>query len=478
MPPSYTFRAYRKLKRNGVLTQSFRYEAFFVIMWGAAILSIFAALGMAIWLLVSFFVYEDGHALRSTLTLLCIVALLFYTYILRKHGFRVMVRAGVFPFCCTGGVFPQSLDELKCVLLEYHRQKKHYTIVGGGWSHFLWRRIATGTRVFLHNFHGKRNGGEVWHSGTTIAEVQAQYKARGESLAHFPTMDYISIGAWVACFNHGNTGDKYKNLDRHPIKRVYIFNINSNKEFVYDLKSAQVLLATNTYISPNLVITGVEFNSVKDSQVQKRLVMVQNEETANQWLQDGAYLRMMFIGGTRDYAMALRWDDVYKPTQHKDPHFCSRMCLFLQTDVFSVVGGWHESPDNFTGISKLSDANKWTPPIYPFMTVAVILSRIVNFEVFFKINNTLCARDLAQFVQKAIRMHKEVGGRSEVRYDTQGEHTLLYWDISLSGNFDKPFRLLQTLEFNGCKVTHVALHPGKYHDVPVEPLLQVQPCVL
>ena len=462
-------RSYQNIPKQEAKTRCNSYEVFFVIMWGSAVLSIPAAIGLFVWLLTSFWTYDDDHALRVTFTLWVVGLLMFYTCVLRRHGFRVMIRAGAFPFFYTGKVFPRSLNELKVILQKYKREHKSYTVIGGGWSHFLWRKSATGVRVVLHKFHGKRDRSEIWNSGTTIAEVQKHYKFFNKSLAHFPTMDYISIGAWVACCNHGNTGDHNKNTV--PIKNVYILNVSSGYEKSHDLKSAQRLMATNNYISPDLIITGVEFNLVSDIKVQKKLVLVKNSNTAKEWLKPGANLRMMFMGGTRDYAMALRWDEFRQNNipHHIDPHLCSRMCLFLQADVFSVVGGFHESPDKFNGVSSLSDANKWTPPIYPFMTVAVVLSGIKNFEIFFRVTGRLNEYDLSRFVQSTISMHKNIGGRSELRYDDRELDTIVYWDISLSSYFNQPFKVLYSLTFNQNKVTHVALHPGKFDDLTVYP---------
>ena len=91
------------------------------------------------------------------------------------------------------------------------------------------------------------------------------------------------------------------------------------------------------------------------------------------------------------------------------------------------------------------------------MTLSVVLAGIKNFEIFFKLETALDGDTLFRIVTDAIAMHKELGGRSELRYAAPSRNTRVCWDISLARGFERPFAILAALG-----VRTVALHPGKY----------------
>jgi len=72
---------------------------------------------------------------------------------------------------------------------------------------------------------------------------------------------------------------------------------------------------------------------------------------------------------------------------------------------------------------------------------------------------------LLSMIQGLRDMHKETGGRTEIRFGTQ----VVFWDVSLQHSFERPFMKLKNLG-----VTRVALHMSKYNPtVDILPVVSV-----
>jgi hypothetical protein len=205
--------------------------------------------------------------------------------------------------------------------------------------------------------------------------------------------------------------------------------------------------------------------------VQKKGILIRNQNDAADWLIPTAYLRVIFMGAARpDYAIGLIWtpvrpDDV--ENSHRDSHFCSKYCQYTQVDNCSVVCGWHEPMSAYNGVTSRYHANLWMPGILPLESLVVLCAGYRNFEIFFKIEGGLTDASLYKLVTECIAMHQKYGGRTELRNgQTNG---IICLDVSLRGNFDQPFRLLS----NNFKVRQVALHLGKWHDLPTYPCVKV-----
>lgn len=429
------------------------YSLFFVGVWASAVLAIPAALGLFAWLLASVVDHTDhAHTERVVWLSIGISALVAWTILLRLHNFRLEIRAGTFPLPCKADRYPRDEIELRQSVLELRaRLGRAPTVVGSGWAHFLWRRGARSPLVFTHEFKGLDEDGR-WRAGTTIAHVQKHLKAQGRSLSRHPTMDYISLGAWVAQFNHGNEGDVET---PSPIADVVLLDADADAKIgPMPLREARERIerAPGRY-----VVLTLRLDDAPNDTLQKRIVKVHDEQSAADWLVPGAHLRLLFLGSARDYGLGLRWQAVYDASAHSDPHLCSRFCQFLQVDVCSAVCGWHEPLDRFVSILTRYEANRWLPTIWPFMTLSVVLSGTLNFEIFFTLDEPLNGARLWALVREAIALHQRIGGRSEVRYAKPSRSTIVYWDISLSRGLEQPFLLLQRLGVAQC-----ALHPGKY----------------
>ena len=156
---------------------------------------------------------------------------------------------------------------------------------------------------------------------------------------------------------------------------------------------------------------------------------------------------------------------MYKNVEHYDPHCCSKFCTFLQADICSACCGCRENYDNWKGISTLREANRWSPTIWPFETLITVLGGYKNFEIIFRVP-IMSPLVLLSMIQGLREMHKETGGRTEIRFGTQ----VVFWDVSLQHSFDKPFMILKKLD-----VKCVALHMSKYNpaEVKILPVVSV-----
>ena len=280
--------------------------------------------------------------------------------------------------------------------------------------------------------------------------------------------DYISIGGWIACSNHGNAGNSNVG-DEGAIADVRILDMRQNTVDTVNFKEARKRFSSAR--ARDYCVVDVSFVPVYNTFIQKRGIVMDSPDEAARWLAPGAILRMAFFGAARPHAIGLRWERLYSDTDHVDPHCCQPFCQFLQVDVFSAFGGCIEGMHMFDGKSELYYANKWVPPIFPFMTVAVVLGGVRNVEVLFKLSEPLNGNTLYKLCDAGIRVHKKHGGRTEVRYGRPAANSVVYYDVSMSRGFGDVFLMLK--EVMG--IERCALHDGKYNNLSTAPLARVSP---
>jgi len=431
------------------------YDTFYVLIWGTAVLAIPTSIGLMIWLVLTIVPHEDDHTVRIVLLSLAVLLLLAWTIGLRRHGIRVLIRAGAFPGWCMGDRYPHDeLEFRQAVIDTKQRYNRNPAVVGGGWGFFLKRRGPPAPRIFTHNFKGLLAGeSNRFHAGTTIHAVNKHLLKSGKTLPSHPTMDFISLGSWVSCANHGNDGDSQTT---NAIESVTILDMNTNATKRTGYFEARRLFDSD--FEGKFCVLDVSFNDVDNRVVQKRGILVNDAQSAADWLAPGAALRLLFLGAARGYGIGLRWEKPYGHDTHPDPHCCSRVCQFVQVDVFSVFCGWHEKMEKYAGKTSLYEANHWTPSIYPIMNIGLIFTGILNFEIFFLLTQPLDGNTLFKLTSTVIKMHKRLGGRSEIRYASPGANTIVHWDISLrKQHFPAAFKLL----YETLGVSQVAVHPGK-----------------
>lgn len=478
-----TYGIHRHYYSEDVMT--FAYNLYFASIWLTNVVAIPALFVLLAWSLL-----WNQVTSRLVVGLSISMACLIWIVYLRLHGSRVLMRAGAWPAFCTGDYFPTSVSELKIAAFEVYRKSgRPPEVVGSAWGFFLYRRGPRGPRIFLHKFRGKVEGTNRWKSGTTLVQLNNDLLKNNKTLRTHPTMDYISLGSWFACSNHGNGGATAgKSSDALKDARVLDMTTDRIETWTYSqirerFDAEHLRIRTHKDAAPcRYCIVDCEFdNTAENKDVQKRCIVIDSAAAAAEWLNPTQDLRLLFLGAARSVGLGVQWGPVYDSEYHghRDPHFCSRFCQFLQVDVCSAVGGWYESAyyeergvkylKNFTGVTSLYHANRWMPTVWPIQTISVVLGGYRNFEIFFKLDEVLTGEALFRLVHNLIQMHKKHGGRSEIRHGAPNSAICL--DVSMNKEFDAPFLLL----FKEHNVQRVALHPGKWnHELPTKPCTRVE----
>lgn len=488
------------------------YKAWFVSVQLVGFLAFVQAWGF---LVGGSLVALDGTDWSLAIWLWCAAALsLFVSSMLRVHSVRVRLRAGATPdltgiwarFCC-GDIAPRTEAALREALMSERR----YSVVGSGWGFLLMRKGPPAPRLYTHRYTGFTDTNEQlapsrrrWAAGNTIAAVVKQLEREGLTFSTHPTMDYISLGAWFARGNHGNGGNHSSARgSSNTVVDVRVYDMRTKQEETLSYKQLRRRIDNedNARRGPGVAawqpsricIIDVLFdherlvptlepgervrrrNVVTTPQrgvVQKRGVIVNSPSSAQEWLAAGAHLRVLFMGGAKRgpwcggakrgyYGLGIRWEAPYARSDaqdHVDPHFAQRFCTYMQVDNCSVVGGWHESMQTFAGLTSHSNANRWMPSIDPIEAAFVVAAGYLNFEVVFRWPAPgLSGYHLFKFTQSLIAMHREIGGRSELRYGKDSPSTPVFLDMALRGSFYRVFELLANYN-----ITRVALHAGKF----------------
>ena len=372
----------------------------------------------------------------------------------RTNTIRIVVRTGAF------GMAPTACSSAKILKMFEGLQP---TIVGSAWGFFLQRRTAKTPILSMRNFIGRdTESSDCWAAGSTIKEVLDYYEVLNKTFPSHPSQDDITIGSWFATGSHGSGGDIGKSSSSvlhsaevvcfNPPAILLLEHKDGDDGDVYK-KLRDIFDNPNS----NHVITWIKFhNFVKNNVIQKEAFDVNNVVNAGLWLGSGAILRVLFVGAARD-GLGIRGVESYNLKAHTDPHCCSKCCTFFQADVCSACCGCKEDYTRWNGLTTLREANRWSPPIIPLETLIAVVCGYTNFELVFRVLDEsgidqMTASLLEKMVRKLREMHKEIGGRAEIRYGTG----VVFWDMSLQRSFERPFQLLRDLG-----VRRVALHPGK-----------------
>ena len=372
----------------------------------------------------------------------------------RNNSVRTIIRAGA------AGVAPR-LGSSADILRLFKGQRP--TIVGSAWGFFLQTRTAESPVLSLRNFTGQGKGDKRgwWRAGTTIREVIDFYVKQGKTFASHPSITEITIGAWFATGSHGNGGNAGK-----PSTSV----LEAVEIVCFDPPSVQIIdnykEIRAIFDSPNVnhVITYVKFHNLEENRMlQKRAFSVDSVQSANKWLSSGAILRVLFVGAARE-GLGIRWEKPYEKTEHIDPHCCSKCSTFIQADVCSPICGCRENYTHWNGLTTLYNANIWAPSVIPLETFIAVIGGVTNFELVFRVKE-MNGVVLEKMVRLLRDMHKDIGGRTEIRYGTG----VVFWDLSLTKSFGKPFNLLA----ENFGVKRLALHPGKYQPRNIKTTMKI-----
>ena len=319
------------------------YRCYYALVWLPAIFAVPTAITLAIWGITQ---YQSVPRLWIGLGVGAVLAIV--SVFMRTHGPRVMIRAGAWPALCIGDYTVRTEAELRqAAKAVFESTGKPPTVVGSGWGFFLYRKGATGPRIFTHRYTGRQETDRTrWKSGTTIMSLtRTLLKERNQVLETYPTMDYITLGGWFGPACHGNGGPA-SGVSSDAMLNARVLDMTAdrivgNKPMGW--KELRRLFDSKDhykYCILDVMIT----NTKPNSDVQKKGIIIDSQAKAAEWLDVRSYLRVIFLGAARkDYGIGLLWLPIYDTEEsHRDPHYCSRYCQYTQVDNCSVVCGWHE----------------------------------------------------------------------------------------------------------------------------------------
>lgn len=341
--------------------------------------------------------------------------------------------------------------------------KGNVTIVGQGWHFFLHGKKPSNKVVFTQKFCDPYPHKNVsyYPCGMTIGALAKKMKKKKKAFWSMPSYENISVGAWIMDWNHGSQGDKGKPSD-HAFDMVDYLDIkNITKQVEYkniDRKDVKCLLGVS-----------INEDNLNKNKPYKKSAMLINDKDAMEWWLKPCMQRVLFIGRKK---IGVVWretqsDDAVSWSKsccskhvHKDPHFCSRFCLWFQIDPLNYVDDcgccslfncFQEDTKKYESIVKHYEINRLVPYIATIMTVFTCST--YNFEIFVDLGEETGKRTdfLFDLVEK---LYEIKSGRFEIRYGGR----FLFIDVSSKKkNFNKPFKILEKLG-----VTEYALHKGKY----------------
>jgi len=329
---------------------------------------------------------------------------------LSAAGARARILSGNSPFgCFRAPRSPEEFAEELCA--TWMATGRRPTVVGSGWGWFIGRARARDA-VFTHKLKG-RIGEFSFLAGTELRSVEvALRKAHGRTFWSTPTMQRISIGSWLACSCHGNSGASGK-PSSYAAARVLVVDLTTLQAARAGPRWLDYATIKNEFDARpgQHAVAAVEFEPERmpvDFWLQKRRTDVTPDpfvacQGLREWLAPEAVLRVLFFGAARrDLAIGV----VYAPfdpeedtadvrreccgccgrmVPHVDPHDCSAACMSMQLDTCSLVCGWYETAKrSWRGTIKLSDANAFSPdPSWLGFPIIALLSGTVNFEFIF-----------------------------------------------------------------------------------------------
>lgn len=433
------------------------YNTYFVLVSGSVVLAVPGAITLLVL----------SHPERYVLGYVTCMILVLWTIVLRFHGSQVRIRAGAWPALCRGDITPTTENDLRSAILEIvKRTGNPPAIVGSAWGFFIKRYGPKGPRIFMHEYKGRDPFTKRWRAGTTIAAVARELKADGKTFPSHPTMDYISIAAFYGFANHGNGADDNIGSSK-CLKNARVLDMRSG---IVTIMEYPELRRTFDREHERFCILDLEFqNLVDNDNLQKKGIIIDSVQSAQEWIDDGAVLRVCFQGAARSYAIGVRWTRAPSGLKTDHPHFGSRFGMYAQADTCSVCCGWHEPIAWWKGVSSHYNANRWMPLVFPIETVFTVLTGYRNFELFFRLPYALSGVTLYCLIESMIELHSQIGGRSEVRYGKQSPDTPVFLDCVFRHSFHRVFEMLNT-KF---EVLEVALHPGKHSDLDTTPIDRV-----
>ena len=327
-------------------------------------------------------------------------------------------------------------------------------VVGQGWHFFLQRQTPDRPVVFTDNYVGTytRKGVQYWRSGTTIAALARSYKNRlRKTFPSLPSYENISLGAWVCDINHGSSGDLGKPSNVAFGRVDYVDYDNRERQTPHsELVLSRVKCVLGVEIVVEKLLTNYNY--------EKRALFVTENLTLDQmqeWCRP-CFQRVLFIGTQTVGVVWTRTRDDPPPWRccrvayHKEPHCCSRFCLWFQIDPCNVCCRCVEPAPNFHAVVDNYEMNRFVP--YVWSVFALFACLHLNYEIL--VDTRDVKTDSAELLFALHEALREIpSGRFELRWSTH----ILFVDVSLRHSLHRPLEALHALGFQ-----RYALHKGKY----------------
>ena len=412
--------------------------------------------------------------------------------LLRQRDAMTTIRAGAWPALGRGDRRPHTHDDFLDAVEALGNER--FDVVGGGWTFWMNRRGAKRPRLFTDQFHGYDPVLQLWRCGSTIYEMEAYYKRKCFAFPTFPTNGTIALGSWIACENHGNSGD-LTGPSHTPFNKVILLDRLDPKSGTVEFTMKDVphpVPAARKFMQQQpgryvIMYAGIDEQKLIDftdesETLQYRMKEIRNADDAQHWLKLGAALRWLFVGSGRTYGIGVRmvgrkspeWQKnaTHRPfpmccveRRHVEPHCCSVSCRYFQTDPCSYVCGWHEPEEAWDGYTSRLHANDWYPNMWwPAVTLGGVLLGVYNFEIFFiAVEFPLNGNWLWSLLKDLIALFQTHRGRCEVRCSNKRVDSWVCLDCGIASKwfgpqiFSEPYRILHK---HGVEV--VANHTGKY----------------
>ena len=432
------------------------YSTCFALVWGVSILAIPA---VPILLVVALTSSEPG--VNAASAVLAGLLLLFALYTRYWPRIKHQIRAGVFPLSLCDAVPSTEADFILACRAAAKRGK--LCVVSHGWSFYLSKVRATGNRVWTLKYKGQKENG-AWKSGTTIAQVNKALAEKGRALPSRPTMQYASLGSWIATCSHGHPGTETVGMDWVDTARV--LHVDTG-EISQDGPVELLAKFGTKELEGKHVVLDVRLATVSNSMLERFARRIDTIESTTWWMA-GTHVRIMFIGTAG--SLGIVWSSTNSTEgKHMHPHCCAPFCFWWTVDCRpSLPCASLGDLNRFEGYGTLNAANgSINPTFYPILSIWGQLCCVYNLELFVPWSPN--ATQLASVVADIYAFHRKYYGRTEMRMD----QTTVYFDISL--------RSISTftLYFGMLKMNHgiatAAQHSGKFRMASLTPLKEISP---
>lgn len=466
---------------------SVSYSLGFVLHWLLGLVGILALVPTLLWLIVG---ASTGTTSPSEVVVAAVVSILavFGIWTRLWPNVKHRVRAGVLYSSFCTDAFPTTEEDLiKESIAAYERGNGKVTTVSHGWTFYLQKESAPGPRVWTTQFVGPASSPSqaspplTWNSGTTLVQVKKAFVDQGLTIIDSPSMEWLSLGSWIASSSHGHPGTKSGSAS--PLAWVAQARVLDCETQQVTEDDEAMLFAKfhsgNADLTRYTILT-VSFKRevlLKNIVVQRFATRLDTPAALDEWKR-GQYMRLSFVSRHRR-TLGIVWNT---PTNnkvelseryHMHPHTCSRFCFWNHSDVDSVLpcncGGFAERNERYDGYAQLSEAYSGINPTFlPLQTMIPQLIGVYNTELFVPVTSTKLGDTnwLFELIIKLEDFHYTLGGRTELRIAP--DSTVLFLDLSIR-SIASMRRYRRVLFEYG--LTKAAQHPGKWvSEDGIEPL--------